>query len=188
MVNVTNHAMTRYAERIADRDTTCDINAYIVKNKEKIENDINTMLEHSQFLYYGKVGTKDNTNVNVYLSGTWVLLLDYNKAKVITLYKVDFNVGEDFNKQFIQRTLDCMEEHKKQLEEIKQRVQGERDSYLSIIEDNNNQITEYKNAIKKLERINTDYQDVVKNIDVQWSVAELQVKRDVENLILRKEF
>ena len=93
-VNVTNHAAMRYAERIADKESLADINTYVARNRDKIENDINTMLDHSDFLYHGRVGTKDNGVVDVYLSGTWILLLDSAKSKVITLYKVDFNVAK----------------------------------------------------------------------------------------------
>lgn len=39
---ISNHAMERYAKRIANRDTTIDINAYVQTNKEKITTEVNT--------------------------------------------------------------------------------------------------------------------------------------------------
>ena len=57
---ISNHAMERYAKRIANRDTTIDINAYVQTNKEKITEDINSMIEFSQHIYTGKVGLKMN--------------------------------------------------------------------------------------------------------------------------------
>ncbi len=103
---ITKHAMTRYAERIAGRDELIDINIYIAQNEDKIIDDINKMCEHSELIYTGKVGNRDNNPVNVYLSGTWIILTDLTESKVITLYKVELYVGEEFNKQFIQKNLD----------------------------------------------------------------------------------
>jgi len=187
-VNITNHAAMRYAERIADKESLADINTYVARNRDKIENDINTMLDHSDFLYHGRVGTKDNGVVDVYLSGTWILLLDSAKSKVITLYKVDFNVGEDFNKQFIQKILERMEIHKKELDEVKKEVAEQRENYLQIIKDNKSQIAEYKNAIRQLENLNTDYQDIVDTMDAKCIASEIAIRHDVEDLVMKREF
>lgn len=187
-VGITNHAASRYAERIADRETLIDINTYVARNKEKIETDIKTMLDHSQHIYNGKVGNKDNNVVDVYLSGTWVFLVDPTKSKVITLYKVDFNVGEDFNKQFVQKILNRIEGHKTELATVQSQIQNEKKSYLDIIKGNNEQILEYRSIIKKLERMNADYQDVVDNMDAQCAAAALQIRKDVEDLVMKKEF
>lgn len=187
-VSVTNHAAMRYSERIADKESLSDINAYIGRNREKIDNDINTMLNHSDFLYHGRVGGKDKGIVDVYLSGTWILLLDSTKSKVITLYKVDFNVGEDFNKQFIQKILERMEMHKKELNEVKKEVAEQRENYLQIIKDNKSQIAEYKDAIRKLENLNSDYQDIVDMMDAKCTATEIAIRHDVEDLVMKREF
>lgn len=182
-VEISNHAAQRYAERIADRESLSDINIYVQRNMEKIEEDINKMLTHSTFIYYGKVGGKDKNAVNVYLSGTWVILLDQTKSKVITLYKVDFNVGEEFNKQFIQLVLDRMNRHAQELEERRADISDEKENYLRIIHDNEEQISEYRAMIKRLERLNEDYKEIVTNMDTNCAVVELAIRKDVEDLI-----
>ncbi len=187
-MNITNHAMTRYAERIAGRDALIDINIYISQNKDKIVDDINKMCEHSEFIYSGRVGNRDNNAVNVYLSGTWVILTDLNNSKVITLYKVEFNVGEEFNKQFINKILEKLTHDKEVLEAKKAEVADEKAAYEQIIKDNKEVINEYRGIIKRLERNNDDYEDVIKGIEAQYAAAELAVKRDVEDLVMRKEF
>ena len=182
-VEISNHAAMRYAERIADKDELIDINIYVQRNLEKIENDINTMIEHSDFIYRGKIGTKDRNIVDVYLSGTWVILLDSSRSKVITLYKVDFNVGEDFNKQYIQRILERMNGHKKELDIKREEIATQRDNYLEIIKDNEGQINEYKTAIRNLEKLNADYTEIVNTMDSECAYFELAVRHDVEDLI-----
>jgi len=185
---ITDHAMKRYAKRIAKREEAIDVNIYVLQYKEKIEEDINKMLEHSQHLYTGKVGQKDNNPVNVYLSGTWVILSDISNKVVITIYKIDFNLGEDFNKQFVEGILARMRENKEALAEQKQRVEEEKKSYQEIINGNTALINEYKTSIKELEKLNADYNEVIKDIDSKCRSAEIAVKRDVEDLVMRREF
>ena len=187
-MNITNHAMVRYAERIAGRDELIDINIYISQNKDKIVEDINKMCEYSEFIYSGRVGNRDNNAVNVYLSGTWVILTDLNNSRVITLYKVEFNIGEEFNKQFINKILEKLEYDKKILEDQKSKVAEEKAAYEKIIKDNIDIINEYRGIIKRLERNNNDYEEVIKNIESEYAVAELAVKKDVENLVMKREF
>lgn len=185
---ITKHAMTRYAERIAGRDELIDINIYIAQNEEKIVEDINKMYEYSSFIYSGRVGNRDNNPVNVYLSGTWVILTDLNNTKVITLYKVEFNIGEDFNKQFITKTLEKLESDKKNLEEQRGKIKEEKTAYEQIVKDNDDQINEYRGIIKMLERNNADYKSVIEDLDARCASAELAVKRDIETLVMKREF
>ena len=165
---ITKHAMTRYAERIAGRDELIDINIYIAQNEDKI--------------------IDDNNPVNVYLSGTWIILTDLTESKVITLYKVELYVGEEFNKQFIQKNLDKLAEDKKILEAKRAEIAEEKSAYLEIIKSNEDLINEYRGTIKMLERNNADYKDAIESMDARCSKAELAVKRDIEALVMRREF
>lgn len=187
-MSITKHAMARYAERIAGRDVLIDINIYIAQNEDKIIEDINKMCQYSEFIYSGKVGNRDNNAVNVYLSGTWVILTDLNDSKVITLYKVEFNVGDDFNKQFIEKIVAKLNADKAILDEQKSKVAEERSAYEGIIKDNESTINEYRGIIKKLERSNEDYKNVIEGIDSECAAAEMAVKKDIECLVMKKDF
>lgn len=165
-----------------------EINKFIATNEEKIKSDIRNMMDHAEFLYYGKVGGKDNTPVNVFLSGTWVLLLDVQKEVVITLYKINFNVGEEFNKEFVGRVKTKIKEDQEKLSHIKEETAKRKTDYESIIAENKQTINEYKSIIKKLEKTNEDYQEIVNEINLEYTMAELDLRHDVETLVLKKEF
>ena len=180
--------MERYAKRIANRETTIDVNTYVQLNKDKITEDINKMIQFGNRIYTGRVGQREERPVNVYLSGTWVILTDILDKTVITVYKVNLGLDEEFNKTFINGILKRMEEHKAELAEAQKQTEEEKKSYQSIIADNNAQINEYKAAINELEKLNTDYQETIGDIGARHKSAELAVKRDVENLIMRMEF
>lgn len=185
---VTSHAIRRYTERIMGKSSELEINKFIATNEEKIKNDIQNMMDYAEFLYYGKVGVKDNTPVNVFLSGTWVLLLDVQKEVVITLYKINFNVGEEFNKEFVARVKAKIKEDQEKLSHIKEETAKRKTDYESIIAENKQTINEYKSIIKKLEKTNEDYQEIVNEINLDYTMAELDLRHDVETLVLKKEF
>ena len=136
-LSITNHAMERYAKRIANRETTIDVNTYVQLNKDKITEDINTMIKFGNRIYTGRVGQREERPVNVYLSGTWVILTDILDKTVITVYKVNLGLDEEFNKTFINGILKRMEEHKAELAEeswgrdfsVKEKLQQWRDFY-----------------------------------------------------------
>lgn len=185
---ITSHAIRRYTERIMGKSSELEINKFIATNEEKIKSDIRNMMDHAEFLYYGKVGGKDNTPVNVFLSGTWVLLLDAQKEVVITLYKINFNVGEEFNKEFVGRVKTKIKEDQEKLSHIKEETAKRKTDYESIIAENKQTINEYKSIIKKLEKTNEDYQEIVNEINLEYTMAELDLRHDVETLVLKKEF
>ena len=74
------------------------------------------------------------------------------------------------------------------LAEVKQQVDGEKKAYQEIIADNNAQINELKATINEIEKLSADYQETINDINAKYKVAELAVKKDVENLIMRMEF
>lgn len=185
---VSTHAAERYAKRIGDREAAKDVTIYATVNREKITTDINKMIQFSDLIYSGRVGSRDKSPVNVYLSGTWVILTDIQNKVVITIYKIDFNLGEEFNKQFISATIKKMNKHKKELEDKKAENDTLKESYLAIMEEYNAQILELKSQIAELEKLNKDYSDVVKDIDATLRQAETAIRKDVEDLIMKKEF
>jgi len=51
---ISSHAKTRYAERIVGKETTYDINKFIIEHENKIQTDICKMIEYGELLYTGK--------------------------------------------------------------------------------------------------------------------------------------
>lgn len=184
---VTQHASERYAERIADKEGIHDVKAYVAKYPDKIKGDIQKMLEHSEHIYHGKVGPKDNVT-DVFVAGTWILFVDIPRGKVVTLYKIEFHIGEEFNKEFVKRIMERMQGHKQQLEEAKAKASEENAMYAEHIRDYKQEITGYKAAIKSLESLIADYQDLIDKSSARWGALEQAVRQDVEDLVLRKEF
>jgi hypothetical protein len=185
---LSQHVKERYSERIMSKEEAFDINIFINNNLQKIKDDIMKMLEHSALIYTGKTSTNNNRIVEVYLSGTWVLILDPGKKIVVTLYKIDLGLDEDFNKEYVSRFGEKIT--KKSLEVINRTNDSKETTteYKAFIEDNNQQIKEYRKYIKNLEDTNIAYEQLIKDMQFRVSIAEKELRDTVLSLIGKKEF
>ena len=182
---VSNHAQQRYAERIMDRDNKSDVAVYVAANRDKIDNDINLMVEYGKMIYSGKLEKGQNVT-NVYLKDTWVILVDPNSKKVITLYSIDLGVGSEFNKEYVNLLLSRLEEEQKVYQE-------KNDELLKLIGELKNQqsqnkdkINEYRKLANDLEKANENLADVIADYETQRYVAEKNVRDIVEVLVGKK--
>lgn len=187
MVNLTDHVKIRYAERIAGRDTTIDVNTYVAQNLEKIENDIQKMVEYSDVIYVGVTDSSKNVRT-VRLSGCWLIIMDNQDRTAITLYKIDFGLGEEFNKYYINTWLKKLSEDIEALTKRKEESIEELNAYRKAIKDNEGLIAEYMGLIKSLEKDNKSYQTIIENKQAEYSDLEMTVRRDVDALTKRREF
>ena len=187
---ISKHAEERYAERIMDKDNRNDINRFIVENREKIKTDINKMIEYGTLLYVGKQSQKDGKGnvLNVYWKDTWVVLVDIRAEVVVTLYKIDLGLDEEFNKAYISKMMEKLNGCKKVLEDTQLELQIESNTYRELINDAEAQIHEYKSMIKNLEEMCTGYKTILENNSVKITQANRDIADVVNALINKKEF
>ena len=187
---VSKHAKERYTERIMEKATANEINTFLVQNEDKIINDINKMIQYGELIYTGKQTQKDGRtyNVEVYFNGLWVVITDIKSKNVITLYKIDLGVDEEFNQEYVNRMMNKFNAAKENLEHVTLEVEKENDSYKTIIEQNVSLINEYKGYIKNLEELNTGYKTIIDNNTVKIKMADREVADVLNKLIGKKEF
>lgn len=187
---ISTHGEVRYAERILNKDNSNDVNRFIVENKEKIKTDINKLIEYGEKIYSGKQSQKEGKGkvLDVYLKDTWVVLVDNSINTVVTLFKIDLGLGDEFNLQYISKMMEKLNQSKTNLENIKTGIEIENNTYREIIAENTNQIYEYRGFIKKLENLNQSYQGIIDNNIVRVSQAERDVAECVNKLVDKREF
>lgn len=187
---VSKHAKERYTERIMEKATANEINTFLVQNEDKIIGDINKMIQYGELIYIGKQVQKDGRsyNVEVFLNGLWVVITDVKSKNVITLYKIDLGVDEEFNLEYVNRMMDKFNTAKENLEFVTAEVNHENDSYRTMIEQNTNMINEYKGYIKNLEELNVGYKTILANNSVKIKRAETEMTDILNKLIGKKEF
>lgn len=189
---ISKHAKERYAERIMEKDSTYDINKFIVDNEEKIIVDINKMIQYGTLIHCGKMYTKDgkqnNNNVEVHLNGLWIVLSDPKTHNVITLFKIDLGVDEDFHKLYTSKMMDKLNAAKHNLLTAKSDVIKENEDWRMKIVENTAQINEYKNYIKNLENLNAAYKSMMDNNSVMVSQQEQEIIHIINTMIGKKTF
>lgn len=190
MFNISLHCQQRYAERIMDKNTTYDVNRFIVEHEEKIKTDINKMIEFGNIIYTGRQSQKTGKGnvVDVYLKDLWVILVDKKDKKVITLYKIDLGLDDDFNKAYVSKMIDKLNQSKENLEAAQRQVQEESDMYKKMIEESESQIREYKSMINNLEELCSGYQTIIDNNQVKVTQVKMEVTDIMNTLIGKKEF
>lgn len=184
-MQISNHAQQRYAERIMDRDSKGDVAVYIANNKDKIDSDINKMIEFGEKIYSGKLEKGANLT-DVYLKDTWVILTDPNSKKVITLYKIDLGVGPDFNDQYVQMLLSKLKEEQKVSELKKIECDGVITELKEQIQENAKTVNEYRTLANQLVQANANMEAVISDYEEQKYIAETNVRNIVSILVGKK--
>ena len=186
---ISAHAKQRYAERIMGKEDI-DVNRFITLNEDKIKTDINKLIQYGDLIFTGKQTNKDGKNsmVDVYLKDCWIVLADSRIKNVITLYKIDLGLDDEFNKAYISKMMEKLNANKSVLESVQQQVQEESNTYREMIKDAETQIKEYRSMIKNLEELCTGYKTIIDNNCVKVSQANRDVAEVLNTLIGKKEF
>ncbi len=188
--NISAHAKQRYAERIMGKENEIDVNRFITLNEEKIKTDIHKLIHYGELIYTGKQSQKDGKGnvIDVYLKDCWVVLVDSRAKNVVTLYKIDLGLDEEFNKAYVSKMLEKLNSYKEVLENTKQQVQAESNMYREMIVDAETQIKEFRAMIKNLEELSVGYKTIVDNNNVKVAQANKDVADVVNTMIGKREF
>ena len=183
------HSKERYAERIMDKDSKTDIAVYVTQNEKKIKEDIFKMIQYGTLLYSGKSISEYNKQpVDIFLNGTWVIIIDIAKSNVITLYSIDLGLGNEFNQEYIKKLMEKLDSAKETYDSVNMSIQTQRQTYSSIVQENLEQINEYKKFINNLEKQNQAYTDVIDSLDANRVIAEKDVRDIIATFIGKKVF
>ena len=187
--NISAHAKQRYAERIMGKEDI-DVNRFVTLNEDKIKTDINKIINFGELIFTGKQTQKDGKSgmIDVYLKDCWIVLADSRIKNVITLYKIDLGLDDEFNKVYISKMMEKLNANKEVLESVQQQVQSESNTYREMIKDAEAQIKEYRGMIKNLEELCVGYRAVIDNNVVRVTQANKDVVDVLNTLIGRTEF
>ena len=175
---VSKHCQERYAERIAGKSVKLDINSYIAKHGDKIRNDIAKMLTYGNVIYRGMSlgGLSKNKEENtIILSGTWIVIYSECKNLVVTLYKIDLGLGEEFNKEYVQKVLS-------KINEVDERLKGINEKNVSRSKEIKSEIEDYSYKVEQhlalVQDIQTHISSLEKELEtMNCSSKELELER-----------
>ncbi len=188
-LKISTHARERYSQRIMDKDDKSDVAVFIAQHEQKIKEDIFKMIQYGTLLFSGKPNYEFNKQpVDIFLNGTWVIIVDIAKCNVITLYSIDLGLGNEFNQQYIDKLLQKLNAAKDEYDAVITGIQTQKETYSSIIKDNAEQINELKQMINNLEKQNNAYMDVIDNLETDRIIAEKDIRDIIATMIGKKVF
>jgi len=184
-IEFTEHVLERYVERTMDKSGN-EIKQFLAQNEEQVKQQILKLYQYSEPFWYGKNKEHNYTYFRINKNG-WLIVID-NKTKLITLYKIDLGLGEEFNKQYISQMIQFVEN-------ANQEIENEKEDYNNKVIGNNITIEELKQQNKLLQAQIQNNQDTIKmleedkniNLD-KISIQEQKLKAKIEKFIGAKIF
>ena len=161
-IEFTEHVLERYVERTMNK-TGNEIKQFLAQNEEQVKQQILKLYQYSEPFWYGKNKEHNYSYFRINKNG-WLIVIDKNKTKLITLYKIDLGLGENFNKQYISEMIQFVEKANIEIENAKSKYNDE------VIE-NNNVIDELKQQNKLLQSQIDNNQATIKILESQKDVA-----------------
>lgn len=161
-IEFTEHVLERYVERAMNK-TGNEIKQFLAQNEEQIKQQILKLYQYSEPFWYGKNKDHNYSYFRINKNG-WLIVVDRNKTKLITLYKIDLGLGENFNKRYISEMIQFVTKANIEIENAKSKYNDE-------VTENNNVIDELKQQNKLLQSQIDNNQATIKILESQKDVA-----------------
>jgi len=104
------------------------------------------------------------------------------------MYKIDFNLGEEFNKNFVQLQLEKIQSAKTHYLDVINDTDAKKDEMKSLAEEAVLKANEYRSMAKILDSQAESYNSLIRGFDVQKLEAENEIKNAIMDLVCKKEF
>lgn len=181
-LQISNHAMDRYKERVRNNQT----NILDEETKNKYTVEIKKLYLSSELMYTGVIGHSSG-EVEVYINRNgWVLICGKNQKQVITLYKVDLNVGDDeLNQVYITKSIEKILSCKETINTIADQVETNKINYMEELDTNNALLKEYKKQIEALTLRNDALNNLIKTEDAKIYQAKIKLRNALEDFMVK---
>ena len=183
---ITDHAAERYAERIADKEGRTDIKSYAIRNREKVEKDLRTMVERSECFYEGP--GLDKKPVKVCACGSWILVISMDDC-LITLYKKDLGVDDEaLNVKVMEASIRKAKTLGAAVKAAEEEIAERRAGLDKEIRDCEAAMAEYRKLLKDYEKYKEDLSSERQSIMVKSQEARMELTGYMNDLLSQKLF
>lgn len=135
-IKISKHALVRYVERVKGIKSNREVKIYIAMNECNLTRNLEKMIQFSNLIYKGQLF--NNTTKSYHLVDNIILVMDVRAKELVTIYRVDFGLSSNENRQTLSRILVKISRLKKQLSSIsdfvrKRQVQQQIEDYIKLI-------------------------------------------------------
>ena len=184
-VKVSQHAKSRWIERMNGITDDKEINRYLVSNSDKVVKDIKKSFENADFIFRGQLG-KNHTTSDYYLLSDLVFV--FEKDTIITLFKVDFGIEyEDLNETIKRSLITALQRAVANQQDIKSKSGVKTKRIKDDIIKVNSEINSYRKQIDLLSIKKSGLEGQLKSVEADVSLANTKVATLATKLLYSKD-
>ena len=177
---ITTHCYQRYHERVRQSDEPL-----LDSFKSKYAEEIEKLFLSCEKIYSGIIGHSTKP-VDVYVNKFgWVFIVGTDNT-LITLYKIDLGLGDDFNKEFVKLSLEKIDAQKTEIDELETETKNQKTELNEKISANENKIKELNNLIADLKNENDTYKSLIRVLDNKLYRSKCELRNTIEGYMVRE--
>lgn len=186
-ITVSQHAKSRWVERMNGLSDTNEIKRYLVDNSDKVVKDIKKSFENSTFVYRGQLNNKaPHSTSNYYLLNDLVFVEE--KMTIITLFKVNFELPySDLNEEVQRALIVSLQRATDEQQEVKSKVGVTKKNLKADIAQVNAQLNVHRNQVDLLTKQKNELDRQVKLADDEIIMANNRVELLASKLLYSRD-
>lgn len=119
-MNISKHAMRRYAERYKNQQKGMELDQYVARERERLEEELNTMLDHAEPVFTGQL--RGNVTRNYYYQQGSIIITDTQMTAIITVYKISYGFTPEIDRTIAEQLVNEIEESIKKEDKLREEV------------------------------------------------------------------
>ena len=184
-ITVSQHAKSRWVERMNGITDDREIKRYLVSNSDKVTKDILTSFENADFVFRGQLG-KDHTTSDYYILNDLVFVEE--KGVVITLFKVNFGLPySDLNETIKRSLITALQRAIEEQQDVKSKSGVETKRIKSDIAKVNAEVNGLRKQIDLLSVKKSGLEGQLKSIEADINLANTKVSTLATKLLYSKD-
>lgn len=184
-VIVSQHAKSRWVERMNGITDDKEIKRYLVSNSDKVTKDILTSFDNADFVFRGQLG-KGHTTSDYYMLNDLVFV--FEKGTIITLFKCDFglpysDLNETIKRSLITALKRSIEEQRETKTKSGVKIKEIKDDIAKV----NEEVNRYRNQIDLLALKKSGLEGQLKATESEISLVNNKVSLLASKLLYSKD-
>lgn len=185
-VTFTNHILERYVERTMGKSGN-EIKQYLAQNGDFVREKLLLLYNSAELLWSGKIREHNFTHFYINKDG-WIIVVDKEGKKLITVYKADLELGSEFNKMYVEQIKNKVDEINTALLEKELQLTSQKEENAKEIANLQQENIDLKEKIE----YNTAKINSLKQLDdvasKEYSILEKDLQHKIEKFVNAKVF
>ncbi len=185
-VTFTNHILERFVERTMNK-TGNEIKQYLAQNSDKVKEKLLLLYNSAELLWSGKVKEHNFTHFYINKDG-WIIVVDKDGKKLITVYKADLELDSEFNKMYVERIKTRVAEMNNMLAQKEEEINSQKEDNQKQIELLNAENLDLKEKIEYNNAVINSLKQQDELALKEYSLLEKDLQHKIEKFVNAKVF